>query len=74
MNYYLGVLGVLCGEKLIRKIQRCELAVVFFCGFVIRLCGLDFVFEISDEFALAVNVYLSTPFLFAFFPGYTFVF
>jgi hypothetical protein len=48
--------------------------VVLFCGFVVCLCGVDFFFEISDEFVLAVIAYLDHPFLFLFLPTDSFVF
>ena len=71
---FICVLCGLCGRKLIREVQICELAVVFFCGSVVCLCSVDFFFEISEKYELAVKVYPGEPFLFAFLPAYTFVF
>ena len=41
---------------------------VFFCGFVVCLSGLFFVFERSDEFLLSVIAYNYSPFLYLFDP------
>jgi len=60
--------------RLFFKIQQGEFAVVFFCGFVVCLCGLDFVFEMSNMFSFTIYAYSCLPFLFTFIPGYTFVF
>jgi len=59
---------------LFREVQQREFAVVFFCCLVVFLCGLFFVFEISEKFVFAVNVYPCMPFLPAFTPAYTFLF
>ncbi len=48
--------------RLIREIQRRELAVVFFCGFVVCLCGLNFIFEIPDGYILSFMANNYSPF------------
>ena len=47
---------------------------VFLSGFIIRFCGLDFIVEKSNGFALAVIAYPDLPYLSVFVPGYSFVF
>ncbi len=60
--------------NLLGEVKNGELAVVFFCGFIIRLCGFDFAVEGSDEFALAVIAYLDIPFLCSFLEAHSFIF
>ena len=74
MYYYLGVLCVLCGQKLIREVQRCKFALVFFCGFVVCFCGFDFIVERADELAPAGIAYLDFPFLCSFLEAHSFIF
>ena len=47
---------------------------IFLSGFVIGFCGLDFIVEKSNGFALAVKAYPDLPYLSVFVPGYAFVF
>ncbi len=46
---------------------------VFFCGFVVGLSGLDFVFEISEGDGIAVGGYFSDKLLFAGVEAYAFI-
>ena len=60
--------------RLIREIQRCEFGVVLFCSLVIRLCGVDFIFEISDDYVLSFIAYNCSPFLCSFLPTDSYIF
>ena len=40
---------------------------MFSCSFVVGLCGLDFIVEVSDDFVFSVNSYLGLPFVYSFF-------
>jgi len=48
--------------------------VVFFCGFVVGLCGLDFVFEVSEGDGIAIGCDFGDELLFAGVEAYAFVF
>ena len=45
----------------------------FFCGFVVRFCGFDFVFEVAEVVGFFVVCYLGGPFIYFFVPMYAFV-
>jgi hypothetical protein len=74
MQYYFCP-GQCLGEPtfLVREIQRCELAVIFFCGVVVGPCGLDFVIEISEKNRFAVGHYPDSPPFLVLVPGQAFV-
>ena len=57
-----------------RVVQISEFFVVFFSGFVVGLCGLDFVFEVSERYCIAIGCDFSNETLLAGVPIYTFVF
>jgi hypothetical protein len=48
--------------------------VVFFCGFVVGFCSLNFIVEISEGDGIAVGGYFGNELLFAGVEAYTFVF
>ena len=52
VNYFLRV---------IREIQYCELAVVFFCSFIVCLAGVDFIAEITDYLSCVINANHGAP-------------
>jgi hypothetical protein len=62
----------ICGLRF--EIQGGEFSVVDFGGFVIGLCGFDFISEVSDGVGLAIGVDFDDPSFFAGVPGDTFVF
>ena len=47
-----------------REIQNGEIGVIFFCGLVVGLSGVGFVFEVSEEFSFSVDFYLGEEFVF----------
>jgi len=57
-----------------REIQISEFFVVFFGGFVVGFCGLDFVFEVSEGDGIAISGDFSDETLLAGVPIYTLVF
>jgi len=57
--------------RLLRKVQNCKLAMIFSGGIVISASGFDFIIEIADGFAFAVEAYSGCPSLFIFVPAYT---
>jgi hypothetical protein len=56
------------------KIKISEFFVVFFGGFVVCLCGLDFVFEVADGDGVAISGYFGDELLFARIKAYALVF
>ena len=46
---------------------------VFFCGFVVGFCGLDFVFEVSESDGFAIGCDFSNELLFARIEAYAFI-
>ena len=75
MQYYFST-GQCSGEPtfLVRKIQRCELAVTFFGGAVVSFSGVGFVFERAEIYSSAVNGDSNSPAVFAAHPGDAFIF
>ena len=57
-----------------REVQISEFFVVFFGGFVVGFCGLDFVFEIAERNGIAIGGDFSDETLLAGVPIYTLVF
>ena len=47
---------------------------VFFCGFVVGFCGLDFIVEISEGDGIAIGGDFGDELLFAGVEAYTFIF
>ncbi len=47
---------------------------VFLSCSIIGFCGVDFIVEKSNGFALAIKAYPDLPYLSVFVPGYSFVF
>ncbi len=56
------------------EVQDCKFFMIELCCSIIRFCGLDFIVEKSNGFALAVKAYPDLPYLSVFVPGYSFVF
>ena len=46
---------------LIGEIQYCEFAVVFFCGFIVCLSGVNFIAEITDHLSCVINANHGPP-------------
>ena len=59
---------------LVGKVEGGEFAVIFFCGLVVCLCGLDLVFEVADRKGFAVGGYSDGPGFFPIVPTDAFVF
>jgi hypothetical protein len=55
------VLTCAAGIRVPGEIQDCERAVMLFCGFVISLCGVDFVAEIADDLPRVIEADHGTP-------------
>ncbi len=58
----------------IREIQSGEFAMILFCGAVVNLCGLDFVFEVAEVDGFAVSSDFGAPSVFMDMPGDAFEF
>lgn len=50
------------------EIQGCEFSVVFLCGVVVGLCGVDFIFVVAQKYGLAVGHDSDAPSTFALVP------
>ncbi len=57
-----------------REVQISEFFVVFFGGFVVGFCGLDFIFEVTERYCIAIGGNFSNETLLAGVPIYTLVF
>jgi len=44
------------------EIQYCELAVIYFCGLVVCLCGVDFTVKVAEMFSSSMNADCGSPF------------
>ena len=58
----------------VREVQTCKLAMIFFGGVVVGLCGVDFVVEAAEKIALAICFNACVPFFVSSVPVCAFVF
>lgn len=62
------------GRQSIGEIEDCELAVIFFGGFIIGHSSLNLIIEVAEGYCSAVDSYAGVPLAFRLVPGDALVF